>query len=467
MNSRNYSAAQRYVDNVLPGYGDLAGLETAPPVVVTRGQGIFVYDEAGKEYIEAAAGMWCASLGFNEPALIEAAIEQLHKLPYYLNLVDKTTTPTGELAEKLKALAPAPMARVFFANSGSEANETMVKLVWFYNNAVGRPEKKKIISRRMGFHGSTIAAGSLTGIPYMHQAFDLPIARIIHTDFPHYYREAREGESEEAFASRLAGNLDALIQKEGPETVAAFIAEPVMGAAGAVVPPKTYFEKVQAVLKKHDVLFLADEVITGFGRTGNMFGCETFGIKPDLMSLAKGITSSYQPLSAILVGEKLWEPIAEQSRKVGIFAHAFTTTGHPVAVAVALRVLDLFRERDLIGHVRRMSPVFQDGLNSFAAHPLVGDVRSVGLCGAVELVADKETRRSFAPKLRIKEFVRRAAQSRGLIMRAAASGDSMAFSPPLIINEAQIAEVMRRFRATLDETLAWVESNNLRAADAA
>jgi 4-aminobutyrate--pyruvate transaminase len=240
-----------------------------------------------------------------------------------------------------------------------------------------------------------------------------------------------------------------------------------MAAAGAVVPPKTYFDKIQAVLRKHDVLFLADEVVTGYGRTGNMFGCETFGIKPDMMVLAKGITSSYQPLSAILISEKLWPPIAEQSKKVGIFGHAFTTTGHPVAVAVALRVLDLFRERDLIGHIRRMSPIFQEGLKSFAGHPLVGDVRGVGLCGAVELVADKETRRSFAPKLRVKEFVRRAAQARGLILRATASGDTMAFSPPLIINEAQIAEVMRRFRATLDEAQAWVESNDLRAVKAA
>ncbi len=467
MTSRNYSAAQRYVDNVLPGYGDLAGLEATPPIMVTRGQGIFVYDEAGKEYIEGAAGMWCAAFGFNEPALIEAAVEQLHKLPYYINLVDKATTPTGELAERLKALAPAPMARVFFANSGSEANDTMVKLVWYYNNAIGRPKKKKIIGRRMGFHGLTIGAGSLTGIPAMHAAFDLPIPNVLHTDFPHYYREAREGESEEAFATRLANNLDALIEKEGPETVAAFVAEPVMGAAGAIVPPATYFEKIQAVLNKHDVLFMADEVITGYGRTGKMFGCETFRIKPDLMSLAKGITSSYQPLSAVLVGEKLWDPIAAQAKKVGIFAHAFTTTGHPVAVAVALKVLDLFQERDMLNHIGRLTPILQNGLRSFADHPLVGQVRGVGLCGAIELVADKASKRSFAPQLRVKEFVRRAAQARGLILRATASGDSIAFSPPLIINEAQLAEIMRRFRATLDETQAWVESNNLRAVKAA
>ncbi|MSO69050.1 MAG: aminotransferase class III-fold pyridoxal phosphate-dependent enzyme [Alphaproteobacteria bacterium] len=466
MTSRNYSAAQRYVDNVLPGYGDIAGLEATPPVIMTRGQGIFVYDEAGKEYIEGAAGMWCAAFGFNEQALIDAAVEQLHKLPYYINLTDKATTPTGELAERLKAIAPAPMARVFFANSGSEANDTMVKLVWYYNNAIGRPKKKKIIGRRMGFHGLTIGAGSLTGIPAMHTAFDLPIANVLHTDFPHYYREALPGESEEAFATRLAINLDALIEQEGPETVAAFVAEPVMGAAGAIVPPATYFEKIQAVLKKHDVLFMADEVITGYGRTGKMFGCETFGIKPDLMSLAKGITSSYQPLSAVLVGEKLWEPIAEQAKKVGIFAHAFTTTGHPVAVAVALKVLDLFQERDMLNHIGRLTPILQNGLRAFADHPLVGQVRGVGLCGAVELVADKASKRSFAPQLRVKEFVRRAAQARGLILRATASGDSIAFSPPLIINEAQLAEIMRRFRATLDETHAWVESNNLRAVKA-
>jgi 4-aminobutyrate--pyruvate transaminase len=467
MSTRNYSAAQRHVDNVLQGYGDLATLDQEPPLMITRGQGVFIYDEAGREYIEGAAGMWCVALGFNEPALVEAAVEQLHKLPYYHNLVDKATTPAGQLAEQLRALAPAPMARVFFANSGSEANDTMMKLVWYYNNAIGRPRKKKIIGRRMGFHGVTIGAGSMTGIPYIHTAFDLPIANVIHTDFPHHYREALPGESEETFATRLADNLDALIQKEGPETCAAFVAEPVMGGAGAVVPPATYFDKIQAVLRKHDMLFMADEVITGFGRTGNMWGSDTYNIKPDLMTLAKGITSSYQPLSAILVGERLWNAIAEQSKKIGIFAHAFTTTGHPVGVAVALKTLELYRERDIVGHVRRMAPLFQAGLKAFADHPLVGNVRGVGLCGAVELVADKATKRSFAGPLKVKDHVRRGAQARGLIVRMAASGDSLAFSPPLIITEPQIGEMFRRFRAALDETASWIDSNNLRAVKAA
>lgn len=467
MTTRNYSSAQRHVDNVLQGYGDLATLDKTPPMMITRGQGVYVYDDADNEYIEGAAGMWCVALGFNEPALVDAAIEQLRKLPYYHNLVDKGTTPAGQLAEQLKAIAPAPMARVYFANSGSEANDTMVKLVWYYNNAMGRPQKKKIFGRRMGFHGVTVAAGSLTGIPYIHTAFDLPITNILHTDFPHYYREGLPGESEEAFATRLANNLDAQIQKEGPETCAAFIAEPVMGAAGAVPPPRTYFDKIQAVLKKYDMLFLADEVITGFGRTGNMFGSETYNIKPDLMSLAKGITSSYQPLSTVLVGERIWGAIEEQSKKVGIFGHAFTTTGHPVAVAVALKSLEIFRDRDIVGHVRRMTPIFQGAMQAFADHPLVGNVRGVGLCGAIELVADKASKRGFAPQLKVKDYARRACQSRGLIIRMAASGDSLAFSPPLIINEIQITEMFKRFKAALDETLSWVESNNLRVVKAA
>ena len=467
MSMRNYSSAQRHVDNVLQGYGDLNQLTQAPPLMITRGNGVYVYDEAGTEYIEGAAGMWCVALGFNERALVDAAIEQLEKLPYYHNLVDKATTPAGQLAEQLRALAPAPMARAYFANSGSEANDTMVKLVWYYNNAMGRPNKKKIIGRRMGFHGVTVAAGSLTGIPYIHTAFDLPIKHIIHTDFPHYYRESLPGESEEEFATRLANNLDALIQQEGPDTCAAFIAEPVMGAAGAVPPPATYFDKIQAVLKKYDMLFLADEVITGFGRTGNMWGSETYNIKPDLMSLAKGITSSYQPLSTVMIGERIWGAIEEQAKKVGIFGHAFTTTGHPVAVAVALKSLELYRERNIVGHVKRMEPIFQNAMMAFADHPLVGHVRGVGLCGAIELVADKANKRGFAPQLKVKDFTRRACQARGLIIRMAASGDSLAFSPPLIINEIQISEMFKRFKSALDETLAWVESNNLRAVKAA
>ena len=456
------SPAARDVENVLHGYANLVALEKTPPLVITRGEGVRIFDDAGKEYIEGAAGMWCASFGFNEPALVEAAIEQLRKLPYYHTLIDKTVEPLLELAERLKAIAPVPMSKVFFANSGSEANDTIIKMIRYYNNARGRPKKKKFISRLFGFHGVTLGAASLTGIPAMHTDFDLPLPGFLHTDFPHYYRHGREGESEEAYAGRLADNLEKLILDEGPETIAAFVAEPVIGGGGCIVPPKGYFEKVQAVLRKYDVMFVADEIICGFGRTGNMFGCDTFAIKPDAMTLAKGLSGAYQPISAVLINEDIYQALLDESRKIGFFAHAHTTTGHPVAVAVALRAQQLMEERDFLGPIRRVGPVLQDGLRAFGDHPLVGNVRGIGLMGAIELVADKAARRSFDPKHKVKEFLRERAQEHGLVIRSALSGDSLAFSPPLIISEAEIGEMLQRFSRALDDTTAWIEKNDLR-----
>ncbi len=456
------SAGARAVENILHGYSNLAALEKTPPLVVTGGRGVYIIDEDGKEYIEGAAGMWCTSFGFNEQELVDAAIAQFKKLPYYHSLVDKTTEPMGELAERLKAIAPGPMSKVFFANSGSEANDTAVKMIYYYNNARGRPEKKKIIAREFGFHGASLAAASITGIPAMHAGFDVPLPGFLHTDFPHYYRNGRDGESEEQYATRLAENLEKMILDEGPDTVAAFVFEPVMGGGGCVPPPATYFEKIQAVLKKYDVLVMADEVITGFGRTGNMFGCDTYNIKPDIMTLAKALSSSYLPISALMVTEEIYSVVRDHSEKIGFFGHAFTTTGHPVAVAVANRAQQLMEERDIVGHVRRVSPAFQNGLRAFADHPLVGNVRGVGLMGAVELVADKASKRSFDPSFKVKDFLRHRAQEHGLIVRAVLQGDTLAFSPPLIITEAEIGEMMKRFGQALDETTQWVEENGLR-----
>ncbi|MDP6475868.1 MAG: aminotransferase [Alphaproteobacteria bacterium] len=462
MSSTANSAGARAVENILHGYSNLAALEKTPPVVVTGGRGVRIIDEDGKEYIEGAAGMWCASFGFNEPELIEAAIRQFKKLPYYHSLIDKTTEPLGELAERLKALAPVPMSKVFFANSGSEANDTAVKMIYYYNNARGRPEKKKIIARQFGFHGVTMAAASMTGIPSMHAGFDLPLPNFRHTEFPHYYRFGRDGESEEEFATRLAESLEAMILEEGPDSVAAFVAEPVMGGGGCVPPPKTYFEKMQAVLNKYDVFMIADEIITGFGRTGNMFGSDTFNIKPDIMTMAKGLSGAYQPISAIMITDEIYSVIRGESNRIGFFGHAFTTTGHPVAVAVANRAQQLMQERDIVGHVRRVSPALQNGLRAFSDHPLVGNVRGVGLMAALELVAEKETKRSFDPAFKVKEFIRQRAQDHGLIIRSALSGDSVAFSPPLIITEDEIGEMMQRFAAALDDTTRWIEENGLR-----
>ncbi|HJN60276.1 MAG TPA: aminotransferase [Alphaproteobacteria bacterium] len=462
MSSTANSAGARAVENILHGYSNLVALEKTPPVVVTGGRGVRIIDEDGREYIEGAAGMWCASFGFNEPELVDAAIKQFKKLPYYHSLIDKTTEPMTELAERLKALAPVPMSKVFFANSGSEANDTAIKMVYYYNNARGRPEKKKIIARQFGFHGATLAAASVTGIPSMHAGFDLPLPNFKHTEFPHYYRFGRDGESEEQFATRMAESLEAMILEEGPDTVAAFFAEPVMGGGGCVPPPKTYFEKMQAVLKKYDVFIVADEVITGFGRTANMFGSDTFNIKPDIMTMAKGLSGAYQPISAIMVTDDIYSVLRDESNKIGFFGHAFTTTGHPVAVAVANRAQQLMQERDILGHVRRVSPALQNGLRAFLDHPLVGNVRGVGLMAALELVADKEAKRSFDPAFKIKDFLRQSAQQHGLIIRSALSGDSVAFSPPLIITEDEIGEMMQRFAAALDDTTRWIEESGFR-----
>ncbi|HEX9841142.1 MAG TPA: aspartate aminotransferase family protein [bacterium] len=447
-------AAKRDIAAHLHPYTNLARHEEVGPLVLTHGKGIYVYDEQGREYIEGLAGLWCTSLGFGEDALVQAALEQMQRLPYYHTFAHKSHPMAIALAERLKALAPAPMSKVFFTNSGSEANDTVIKMVWYHNNALGRPEKKKIISRRRGYHGVTIASASLTGLPINHNDFDLPIARILHTDCPHHYRFAEPGESEEDFATRLAASLERLIVAEGPETVAAFIAEPVMGAGGVIVPPRTYFPKIQAVLRKHDVLLIADEVICGFGRTGNYWGCETYDLQPDILVCSKAITSGYLPLAAILVSEAVYAGVREGSRRQGTFGHGFTQSGNPTCTAVGLRTLELMEERRIVEHVREVAPRFQEGLRAFAEHPLVGEARGVGLLGGLELVADQATKQPFDPAQRVGMYCAERAQAHGLIVRPMV--DTIGFCPPLIIDAAQIDELFARFGQALDETQAWV-----------
>jgi len=430
------------------------------PLVITRGEGVYVYDEEGRRYLEGMAGLWCASLGFSERRLADAAYRQMSELPFYHSFAGKVPAVSTELAERLIGIAPAGMGKVLFANSGSEANDTAIKLAWYVNNALGRPQKKKIISRQRAYHGVTIAAASLTGLAFAHQDFDLPIARILHTDCPHYYRGAQPGESEEAYAARLADNLEQLIQHEGPDTVAAFFAEPLMGAGGVLVPPATYFERIQPILKKHDILFVADEVICGFGRTGNMFGTQTFDLRPDIMTLAKALSAGYQPISASLVTNELYDILLAQSDKLGIFGHGYTYSAHPVPAAVALETLKIYEERDIVGQVRRVGPRMQAGIRSYADHPLIGHARGIGLIGAVELVRDKATRQSFDPKAAVAAFLVRRAQHHGTILRNM-PGDHIAFCPPLIISEAEIDEMMGCFGRALDDTWAMVKEKGL------
>ena len=417
------------------------------PLVITRGEGVYVYDDQGRRYLEGMAGLWCASLGFSERRLADAAYRQMCELPFYHSFGGKVPAISTELAERLIGIAPAGMGKVLFANSGSEANDTAIKLAWYVNNALGRPRKKKIISRQRAYHGVTIATGSL-------------IARILHTDAPYHYRGARPGESEEAFAERLAASLEALVVREDPDTVAAFFAEPVMGAGGVIVPPATYFERIQPILKKYDILFVVDEVICGFGRTGNMFGTQTFKLEPDMITVAKALSAGYLPISATMVSNPLYEILLAQSDKLGIFGHGYTYSSHPVPAAVALETLKIYAERDIVSAVRSVGPRLQAAIRSYAGHPLIGDARGIGLIGAVELVRDKASRESFAPKAGVAAHLVRRAQHHGAILRNM-PGDIVAFSPPLIISEAEIDDMMACFGKALDDTWAMVKEKAL------
>ena len=450
MTGQPNSPAARDVAAVLHPFTDLKAHEEDGPFIIDRGGGVYVTDENGKTYIEGMSGLWCASLGFSERRLVDAAARQMAELPYNQTFLGRSHGTTIDLAERLLSLSPVPMSRILFASSGSEANDTAVKLVWYYNNAEGRPERRKIIGRRNGYHGTTVATTSLSGIPDLHRGFNLPIAGVLHTDCPHHYRFARPGETEEEFADRLAANLEKLILDEGPDTVAAFIAEPVMGVGGVIVPPETYFEKVQAVLREYGALFIVDEVICGFGRTGNMFGSETFGLRPDLMCCAKALSSAYLPISATFVSEPIYRAMVAESEKIGVFGHGYTYSGHPVAAAVALETLDIYEERDIVGHVRAVAPRFQEVFQTLADRPLVGEVRGVGLMAGIELVADKLGKRPFDPALKVGAYLTSRAREYGLIVRAL--GDTVVCAPPLVVTEDEIDELGARFHRALADT---------------
>ncbi|MDE2228907.1 MAG: aspartate aminotransferase family protein [Alphaproteobacteria bacterium] len=450
---RGNSAASRDIAFHLHPYANHRRLERQGELLVTEGKGVWVKDEAGKEYLEGCAGLWCAALGFGEERLVEAAARQMRKLSFYHSFHHKSHEVVGELAERLLAMMPVKMSHAFFNNSGSEANDTAVKIVWYYNNARGRPRKKKIIARLKGYHGVTVATASLSGLPNNHRSFDLPIAGIRHADCPHHYRFAHPGESEEDFATRLAENLELMIQREDPDTVAAFIAEPVMGAGGVIVPPRTYYEKIQKVLTKYDVLFIADEVITGFGRTGKMFGTETFDLKPDIITVAKALSSAYLPISATVVSDAIYQVLADESDRIGIFAHGNTYSGHPVCCAVAIEALKIYEERNILAHIQKVAPRLQDGLRRrFADHPLVGEVRGIGLVAGVELVKDKAKKTPFDADQGAGSILTAEMYKHGLILRQI--GDTQAFSPPLVITESEIDEMLDRFGKALDDTTA-------------
>jgi 4-aminobutyrate--pyruvate transaminase len=451
---------RRDIETLIHPYTNLALHERTGPLVIERAQGVRVYDVQGRDYIEGLAGLWCTSLGYGNAELVEAAREQMSRLPFSHLFGHKSHDVAIELAEKIKEISPAPAARVLFCSGGSEANDMQVKLTWYYNNARGRPEKKKIISRKRAYHGVTVASGSLTGLPVVHADFDLPLPQVIHVSCPDPYRDREEGESEEEFSARLARELEEVIEREGPETIAAFIAEPVMGAGGVVIPPKGYFEEIGRVLASYDIRIISDEVITGFGRTGEMFGCQALGFAPTSISVAKAITSAYVPLGAITIEEDLHAALLKQSERLGVFGHGYTYTGHPVACAVALKTLEIYEREDIPGQVRRKAPHFLARLEKLAEHPLVGHTRGMGLLGGVELVADKAARRLFDPAAGVGAMAVRKAQEHGLLTRAV-GGDVLALCPPLVITREEIDEMFDRLERALDDTYHWARGEGL------
>jgi 4-aminobutyrate--pyruvate transaminase len=455
MNQPLSNSQVRDAEALLHPYANAVALRETGVQIIERGEGVRVYDESGRPFIEAMAGLWCAGLGFGNAELVDAARQQMEKLPYYHLFSGKSHEPAVELAERIKALAPGPMARVFYQSSGSEANETQVKMVWYYNNARGRPEKKKIIARVKGYHGVTIVSASMTGLPYNHMDFDLPVDRFKHTSTPHYWKGAEPGESEEAYSLRLAAELEALIEAEGPETVAAFIAEPVMGAGGVIVPPKGYFEAIGEVCRRHDLLMISDEVICGFGRTGQWFGAQTLNYAPNSISMAKQLTGGFLPLSAVAIDRDMAEVIEANSGKIGTFGHGFTYGGHPVGCAVGIRTLEIYERMDVTARVRALAPKFAAHLDRLAAHPLVGEARYLGLMGALELAPEKSPK-GFAKPGKVAPKMAAEMLKRGVIVRAI--GDAIAFCPPMIISDADLDEMFAPCEAALDATLDWARA---------
>ena len=452
--------AARDVETLVHPYTNLASFRETGPLIIERAQGVYVYDTEGKPYIEGMAGLWCTALGYGNEELVGVAAEQMRKLSFAHLFTGRSHDPAIELAEKLKEIAPVPISKVFFCNSGSEANDTQVKLVWYLNNALGRPQKKKIISRVKAYHGVTVVAASLTALPANHRDFDLPLPGFLHAGCPHHYRFAQEGETEEAFATRLAAELEALILKEGPDTVAAFIAEPVMGAGGVIVPPQSYFEKIAAVCAKYDVFTVSDEVICGFGRLGTAFGCQKLNFVPHSISVAKALSSAYLPIAGVMIPEIMYQALLSESEKIGAFGHGFTYGGHPVSAAVALKAIEIYARDRIYERATERTPQFQARLAALNNHPLVGEARGLGLIGGVELVANKKSRQAFAPGQGVGPRAVRFAEDEGLIVRAV-MGDVLTLCPPLIITEGEIDELFDRLTRALDKTLDWVRRERL------
>lgn len=423
-------------------------------LIIERAAGAYVFDNHGRRYLEAMSGLWCTALGYGNEELIEAATEQMHQLSFSHMFGGKSHQVGIDLADALAARLPVRNAHVFFGSSGSDANDSHIKMLRYYFNAIGKPEKRKIIARDRGYHGLTWAASALTGLGGCHTHFDPPFEAVgvLRVDAPHYYRNALPDESPSDFCARLIRQLEHLIESEGSDTIAAFIAEPVSGAGGVVVAPDGYWAGVQAVLRRHDILFIDDEVICGFGRTGNDFGATTFELTPDMMTLAKALTSAYLPLSAAVISGDLYEAMIEPSATVGSFGHGYTYSGHPVSCAVALKAIEIYERDGIYARAAATGDYLQSRLQELASHPLVGEVRGIGMIAALELVADKQTKQAFEDNVAAAR-VQQAAQNNGLIVRAL-GGNNVALCPPLIIGSAEVDEIVEILARSLDEALA-------------
>ncbi|MCP4383079.1 MAG: aminotransferase class III-fold pyridoxal phosphate-dependent enzyme [Hyphomicrobiales bacterium] len=430
----------------------LAAHEENGPHIMSKGEGVWLTDREGKRYLDSMAGLWCVNVGYGRAEIADAMRDQALRLPYYHAFASMASEPPILLAERLVEMAPGDMSKVLFGNSGSDANDTQVKLVWYYNNARGLPKKKKIIARDRGYHGVTITSGSATGLDAVHAGFDLPLPFIKRTRAPYRLWEAAPGESDAAFLQSLVDDLEALIEREGADTIGAMIAEPVMGAGGVIVPPEGYFPAIQAVLRRHDILLIADEVITGFGRLGTMFGSEKLDIEPDLVTIAKGVTSAYIPLSACLVSEKIWRTLVDDGSDLGVFGHGYTYTAHPTAAAAGLANLDIIENENLVERAAVSGRLMHDLLKAaFVDDPMVGEVRGIGLVGAIEFVAKRDPMTRLDPGLKVGLQVAAAAIRNGLVTRPLPQADTISFSPPLTISHEELGEMVKRARAAVDE----------------
>lgn len=452
MVSQRSQAALRDQSSQFHPFTSINDLMAEGPTVMESGAGIRVRDVDGNEYIDGMAGLWCVNLGYGRKEITDAIARQSERLAFFHTFNGMSSDVVAECAEALLARAPVPMSRVFFGASGSDANETQLKLIWFYNNLRGKPEKKKIIARWNAYHGSGVATASLTGLAGMHTLFDLPKGPILHVSAPYYYRNAPEGMSERAFSQQLAKELEDLIEREGADTIAAFFAEAVMGAGGLIPPPEGYFEAIGPILKKHDILLVADEVVSGFGRLGTYWGSQTYGYEPDLITSAKGVTSGYFPMSVCFISPKVWNVIEGEAAKVGVFGHGYTYSAHPVGAAAALAALKLIDDLKVVDNVADVGPYMLQALKDrLGQHAHVGDIRGKGLMLGIELMKDRGTKETFPMTDRTGRQVLKAAAKRGLITRAL--GDTLVFAPPLVITRADADEIVDRFALAVEDVV--------------